>query len=60
MKSKITFTCLECGKVFKSTSNYPDCPKCGSEDLEVGKLDFSYRPIEGPRASNYGKFPQVR
>lgn len=27
--------CLECGKKFLTKRSYPECPKCGSADVEM-------------------------
>jgi len=31
------FECLECGKVFRSRSLEPRCPKCGGYDIDIAK-----------------------
>ena len=32
---KIKVECLECSKKFQTTNMLPECPKCGSVDIDV-------------------------
>ena len=34
-KPRLKVICLECGKKFATTNDGPECPKCGSTDIDV-------------------------
>lgn len=34
-KIKIQVQCLECEKIFKTSSMLPNCPKCGGSDIDI-------------------------
>jgi hypothetical protein len=38
---KFSVECMECGKVFKTSSSEPKCPKCGSYDVDLPSQTYS-------------------